>query len=352
MKIRLVILEDDKSYLNRITAVFNTKYMDKLEIYSFTSEEGIYRTLAASRIDVFLAGDAFEIDTQKVPPRCGFAYLVHSSDIESLRGEPALCKFQKAELIYKQILNIFAEKTVAITGSGLEGRGRVILFTGAAGGVGCTSAAMGCSMYFAGRGKKAVYLNLEILGNADGFFRGEGQGNFSDIIYAVKSRKANLSLKLESLVKQDTSGAFFFSAPNTALDMLELKPEEISRIIAELKSSCGYDYVILDISMQFGKELLNLFQNCSNVVFVSDGSVTANDKTARMLRSMDILEEQGEGRRMYDTGILYNRFSSRNSVKLKESGIREIGGIKRFEECSPRQLCVKISEQDVFRSLE
>lgn len=352
MKIRLAILEDDKSYLNRITAVFNTKYMDKLEIYSFTSEEGIYRALAASRIDVFLAGDAFEIDTQKVPPRCGFAYLVHSSDIESLRGEPALCKFQKAELIYKQILNIFAEKTVAITGSGLEGRGRVILFTGAAGGVGCTSVAAGCAMYFAGKGKKAVYLNLEILGNADVFFRGEGQGNFSDIIYAVKSRKANLSLKLESLVKQDTSGAFFFSTSNTALDMLELKPEEIRQIIAELKSSCGYDYVILDVSMQFGKELLNFFQNCSDVVFVSDGSVTANDKTARMLRAMDILEEQGEGRRMYDTGILYNRFSSRNSVKLKESGIREIGGIKRFEECSSRQLCVKISEQDVFRGLE
>ena len=345
-------MEDDKSYLNRITAVFHTKYVEKLEIYSFTSAEGIYRTLEASRIDVFLAGDAFEIDRQKVPTRCGFAYLVRSADIESLRGEPVLCKFQKAELIYKQILNIFAEKTVAITGSGLEGGGRVILFTGAAGGVGCTSVAAGCAMYFAGKGKRAVYLNLETLGNADSFFRGDGQGNFSDIIYAVKSRKANLSLKLESLVKQDASGAFFLSAPNTALDMLELKPEEIRQIIAELKSSCGYDYVILDVSMQFGRELLALFRNCSDVVFVSDGSVTANDKTARMLRAMEILEEQEDGRRMYDTSILYNRFSSRASGKIKEPGIREMGGIKRFEECSPGQLCAKISEQDVFRRLE
>ncbi|MCI9143535.1 MAG: chromosome partitioning protein ParA [Lachnospiraceae bacterium] len=352
MKIRLAILEDDRSYLNRITTVFNTKYMDKLEIYSFTSEQGIYHTLAASRIDVLLASDAFEIDIQKVPPRCGFAYLVYSADIESVRGEPALCKFQKAELIYKQILNIFAEKTVAITGSNQEGGARVILFTGAAGGVGCTSVAVGCAMYFAGKGKRAVYLNLETIGNADSFFRGEGQGNFSDIIYAVKSRKANLSLKLESLVKQDTSGAFFFSAPNTALDMLELKPEEIRQIIAELRSSCGYDYVILDISMQFGREMSAFFQNCSSVVFISDGSVTANDKTARMLRAMEILEEQGDGRRMYDMGILYNRFSSRTSGKMKDTGIREIGGIKRFEECSPRQLGVKISEQDVFRGLE
>lgn len=177
MKIRLAILEN----VNRITAVFNAKYTDKLEVYSSTAEDEIFHILAESRIDVFLASDRFKIDTQKVPAGCGFAYLVDSADIESLWGEPALCKFQKVELIYKQILNIFSEKAAAITGGSMPGEGKALAFAGASGGVGCSSAAAACTMYFAGKGKKAVYLNLETFGNADLYFSGMGQGNFSDI---------------------------------------------------------------------------------------------------------------------------------------------------------------------------
>ena len=36
MKIKVALLDKDKEYLNRLTGVFNTKYADKLEVYSFT----------------------------------------------------------------------------------------------------------------------------------------------------------------------------------------------------------------------------------------------------------------------------------------------------------------------------
>ena len=39
MKIKLLILDKDKSYLNRIASVFYTKYPDKFEIYTFTEQE-------------------------------------------------------------------------------------------------------------------------------------------------------------------------------------------------------------------------------------------------------------------------------------------------------------------------
>lgn len=352
MKIRLAILENDEFYLNRITTVINTKYTDKLELCSFTTEEDAYAMLAEQRIDVFLASDMFEIDTQKIPARCGFAYLVDSVDIQSFRGESALCKFQKVELIYKQILNLFSEKAAMITGNNAADRGKVILFTGASGGVGCSSVAASCAVYFARKGKRAIYLNLEILGDVDSYFSGEGQGNFSDVIYAVKSRKANLQMKLDSLVKRDPTGTFFFSAPNTALDMMELKAEEIKQIIAELKSSCGYDYIILDMDIRFGNELMNWFKYCNDIVFVSDGAEVTNVKLKRMFQAMRILEEQSGERWMYDVSILYNRFNSRTSEKAVGLNIRELGGIKRFEDYSVAQLITKISELNVFQNLE
>lgn len=352
MKIRLAILESDLFYLNRIANVINTKYTDKLELYSFTTEEKIYDELSRQKIDVFLANGEFEIDMQKIPARCEFAYLVDSVDIQSLRGKPALCKFQKVELIYKQILSMFSEKAAIITGNNMSGRGKAILFTGVAGGVGCSSAAAACAVYFAVKGKKTIYLNLESLGDADCYFRGEGQGNFSDIIYAVKSKKVNLPMKLDSLVKQDSTGVYFFSACNTALDMLELKSEEIKHLIEDLRSSCGYEYIILDMDMRFGNELMQWFKNSDDVVLVSDGAETANIKIKRMLRAMRLLEEQGNERWMYDISILYNRFNSRTSVKTDGLDIREIGGIKRYEDYTEAQLILKISELDVFQKLE
>lgn len=38
MKIKVALLDKDKEYLDRLTGVFNTKYADKLEVYSFTDE--------------------------------------------------------------------------------------------------------------------------------------------------------------------------------------------------------------------------------------------------------------------------------------------------------------------------
>ena len=101
MRIKLAILERDQSYLNRIVTAFSTKYADKFEIYSFTDKDMAIATLGTARIDVLVASDAFDIDVTALPARCGFAYFVDSADIDHVNEQRAICKFQKADLIYK-----------------------------------------------------------------------------------------------------------------------------------------------------------------------------------------------------------------------------------------------------------
>ena len=74
-------------------------------------------------------------------------------------------------------------------------------------------------MQCAGRGNNVLYLNLEKFGSSDVFFSGEGQFTMSDIIFALKGRKANLAMKLQSCVKKATCGGDFFSTSQTALDI-------------------------------------------------------------------------------------------------------------------------------------
>lgn len=70
MKIKLAILEEDKGYLNRIVSVFNTKYSDKFEIYSFTEMDVALQTLEQAKVDVILVDEQYDVDFNKIPQRC------------------------------------------------------------------------------------------------------------------------------------------------------------------------------------------------------------------------------------------------------------------------------------------
>ena len=130
MRIKLAILESDQSYLNRIVTAFNTKYADKFEIYSFTDKALALSTLDSNRIDVLVASDAFDIDITALPKRCGFAYFVDSPDVDQLNNQRAICKFQKADLIYKQILSIYSENSGRVAGLKLgDDHTKVIAFS-------------------------------------------------------------------------------------------------------------------------------------------------------------------------------------------------------------------------------
>lgn len=353
MKIKLAILEADKAYLNRLVTAFSVKYSDKLEIYSFTEEETAYQALGESRINVFLASDSFQIDTSRIPAKCGFAYIVDAMGIETLRNEQVINKFQKADLIYKHILSIFSETATEITGVSMDSGegGKTIAFLSASGGTGASSVAAACAVRFAKLGKKVLYLNLEQFGTADVFFNAEGNGDFGDIIYAIKSKKGNLSMKLESTVKQDTSGVYFYSSTQMALDMAELNSEEISSVLGNIRMCGGYDYIILDMDFSLEKSETDVLRECNQIVFVNDGSPTSNQKLSRVIASMKVLEEQNQWNLLGRCGVLYNRFSSKTSDILEIPEVTVIGGIKRYEGYGVEQLIEQLSQIEVLNEL-
>lgn len=353
MKIKLAILEKDKTYLERLVSAFSIKYSDKLEIYSFTGKDVALSSIEQNKIDVFLANESFEIERKAIPSHCAFAYLVDSVGIESMRNEVAISKFQKVDLIYKQILKIFSENSSNITGLHFDENesGKIIAFQSPAGGTGCSTAAAACAVNFANRGKKVLYLNLEKFGSVDVFFTSDGTSDFSDIIYAIKSKKGNIALKLESAVKQDQTGVYFYSEPKMALDMVELTPQEIKQLISDLKLFGGYDYIIVDFKFSINKSTIDILKDCNSIVLISDGSEISNRKLERAVESLNIIEQQTEIKILMRCGILYNRVSSKTSKKPNLTDIKEYGGIKRFEGYQSHQILGELAKLTVFDSL-
>lgn len=352
MKIKLAILEKDRSYLTRMVSTFGTKYSDKFEIYSFTDPAVAMANLNSAKIDVLLASDSFDINVKDLPNRCGFAYLVDSADIGMLNDQRAICKFQKADLIYKQILSVYSEKASSITGFKMNSdESAVIAFCSPAGGVGSSTMAAACAIHFASQGKKTLYLNLEKFGSADLFFSGDGQFDMSDIIFALKSKKANLHLKLESCVKQDPRGVYFYSQPKIALDMLELNLEEVQRLLNELKVTGDYEYIILDLDFSLAKDALKFYHQAQAVVLVSDGSTNANTKVERAFTALATMEQNADAPLTSRICLVYNRVSSKNSQSVKVEGLRDLGGAPVYVHSTVDQVLTQLSGKDFYNSI-
>ena len=349
MKIRLAILEKDTSYLNRIVSVFSTKYADKFEIYSFTDLAVAMSSLEEAKIDVLVSDDAFDVNVAELPKRCGFAYFVDTADIDMEREQRAICKFQKADLIYKQILSIYAEKASSISSLKLDDDNtKICMFQSVSGGTGASSMAAAAALHFAARNKKTLYLNLERFGGADVFFTGEGQFDMSDIIFALKSKKANLALKLESCVKQDERGVSFYSQSKIALDMLELDCEEILRLISELQLTGSYDYIVIDRDFGLDEDSLKICRQAHSIVWVGDGSEISNSKILRAYQGLTALGQNADSPLTNRLCLAYNKFSNKTGRTLTEAGIRAIGGAPRYEHATTAQVVEQLCRMDML----
>jgi cellulose biosynthesis protein BcsQ len=353
MKIKLGILEKDTGYLNRMVPAFGAKYADKLEIYSFTDKQIALDTVESARIDVLIASDVFDIDIVALPKRCGFAYFVDSSDVEIINNQKAICKFQKAELIYKQILSIYAEKAENVSGVKLNDKaGRVIAFVSASGGVGSSSAAAACAIHYAARGKKTLYLNLEKFGDPDRFFSAEGQFDLSDVIFAVKSKKSNLQMKLESYVRHDPRGVYFFATTKVALDIMEFGSREILQLLTELELTGAYEYIILDLDFALEQESLDILRATNTIVMVSDGSELGNSKTYRAYVALNILEQDKDALITQRMKLLYNKFSNKTGKTLAETELKELGGAPRYQHATTQEIISALAALDLFDRID
>lgn len=350
MKIKLAILESDSGYLNRVVPMFINRFADELEIYSFTDVVAATECLEEKKIDVFLASNVFKIDFSKIPNRCGFAYLVESLDIDGIDGYRAICKFQKGELIYKQILSIYSEHIPNITGiSNYEnGAMKTIAFCSPAGGVGTSTAAAACAISLASRGYRVLYINAEVYGDSDVFFSCDGQFDFSEVIYAVKSNKTNRSMKLQSTVKQDATGVYYYSSVKIALDMMEMTEDDYINLQNEFKALGCYDFVIMDMEFPKTQEAYKFFRYCNSIVFVVDDTDQNKYKVSKALRSIQILDSQSDYALEPRLWLLKNKCIAND---IEQNEIRVLGTVPMYQPVLPAQMARQIALSNMFEQL-
>lgn len=314
MQIRLVIGEGDNRYLNNLIRFLEKNYMDKLEIFSFSTPDMLRNYLKSGLADVILIDENFGIGVDEIEGYGKAAYLCDNILETGRDGARTIAKYKKPDLIYKDILDIYAEKGKrAVFGDGSAHLGNLILVTGCSGGTGASTFAAALAKQYATRNKKTLYLNLEPMGSAADFFTGNGTYCFEDVIFALKSQRTDILLKMESTVRTDRSGVDFFEPCSMSMYMLELTHEDIIKTMEALKRSKNYDYVVIDMNLKVSGEFMEIMNCMNRIILVQDGSETSNSKFLRTMEALQILENQMDINIMSIMSVVYNRFSSSKS---------------------------------------
>ena len=350
MKIKVALLDKDKTYLDRIAGVFNARYMEELEIYAFTELNTALAALQKYRIDVLIADDSFDVNVDDSKIKSEIAYFVESHGIEKIKERPAICKYQKSEVIYKQILNLFSDKVDSIQKAYANtGRCKTILFSSPSGGTGTMTMSIAASLFYQKHGNRVFYLNLDPLNSSDLILGGESQFTMSDAIFAVKSRKGNLDLKLESYMCSSLEGVGFFRQAKVALDMLELKGDDIDILVNSVEKSGKYDVLIINKPFRLSKAINNYLKKYDAMVSVSDGSDEVN---YRLVRAFDSLQLMLDDEILLDKiKLIYNKFGSETGKMLSTDRIATIGGAPKYKGATTRQIAEKLSEMTFWEDI-
>ena len=352
MKIKVAILDSDNNYLKKITNVFNQKYADKVEIHSFTNADIAIEQLASERINIMLIDENYMQAAKEVSKQYNPIIMTDTNGIDNVEGISAICKYQKVDSIYKKILAIYSDNSnYSISISGEKEKGNIVMYASVAGGVGTSTMAIGYAINRAKLGKRVLYLDFNTISNVSAFLSGEGQYTFSDVLFAVKSKKNNLSMKLVSTVKKDISGVEYFEETSNVLDMTEMSDDDAITIIKEIEMLGEYDYIIVDASFSLSKAFVTFMEKAQKIIIVSDGNVAANTKVVKTYEALKLYEGRTNIPYTNKIGVIYNRFSNKTGHTIENGELKNIGGVPKFQDAKEREVIEHISGLGFYNNI-
>lgn len=352
MRMKLVICTTDENYASRFVDYFNVHYGDKIELSQFTDYSLVKEFVQTKNIDICLLGAEFVEDETNIEVGKAVPIILTEEKDEDFEVK-TIFKYQKAEFIYKELLNVLADRKTGVKMFRRRdpGQARSYAFCSPSGGSGATTAAIAYAMNLA-KTKSVLYLDLQQFSNSGVALKGEGNGKFDDVIFALKSKRSNLAMKLESVVRTSKEKVCFYECCDNPLDMQELTADEIKMLLEEILSSGVYQEVIIDIDNCLRPIEIAVMEQVDSIVCVAGGNDENEMKFAKYHRCLELIEKRNQKELVDKMVVFYNKFSNKTSRDITNGLAPVVGGIPRFEGVQMAGIAGRAAVMDVFEDLK
>lgn len=279
MKIKLAIIDPDSHFLSKISLYYSLHHAGDLNVSTYSTVNSFASTQSLHKFDLLWVNPEMEGAEEVFQGANNLVYISESKSIVSIHHLKAICKYQKPEIIYKKLLQVYSEsensqKFGFAMGDSLGSN--LILVEGLSGGVGTTSVACAICRKLSESGKNVLYFNPEAYNSTTLLFSGEGEFGLSDLLYSFKSNRGNFGLKIKSFEKHDSSGVVFFDGWNMPTDRFHTSDADIIQLLKAILELKIYDYIIFDGALSDHSQWLQLSDSASACVWVFDQSLKSD----------------------------------------------------------------------------
>lgn len=355
MKIRVFICSEDTLYCEKLVNYFNSHYYDKFQWNVYTQSAYLQQIFQSDMVDIILVGEEMKEEIRKLDESLlGSQLWVYLTEqiYEQEEGVRYLSKYCRADQIYRDLLDLYARKehvryeNLSI----VSGKTTFIAFVSASGGVGASTIACAAAKALS-QMEKVLYLNLEDLGSCKLSFPGEGKPGLDELVYAIKSRRNTLELKIESSVSRNGAGSYYFRECGNPMDLKTLSPEEVGELLKAIEALKVYDKVIIDLGNGLQDKELTVMSMANRVVMLMDKSEIADVKLQRYLKFVQTAEEIQKIDIISKMCIYFNK--TLKSVKLPEQMMQiKVGGVfPLIENGDYLGIIDKIAQMELLRGI-
>lgn len=106
MKCKVVILEQDQNYQNRLLVALREKFQGIVEVIPCHNQSEILTMIETHQPDLFVINERIDFDLAEIPEECATACFTEFRTADKVKDKPAICKYQKVKDISSQLIEI------------------------------------------------------------------------------------------------------------------------------------------------------------------------------------------------------------------------------------------------------
>ena len=292
MVIRIAIADTNREYVERMTEVLEEN--DDLHLAVFTDKKSLETALASTRFDILLFDPSIYDGSVNTGKNTLQILLWDGTSVipEAVREVPKVKKYQRISLIYKNILDLYADVVGNVGNLPGQVKTKVLAFYSPAGGAGKTTCALVAASQLAAQGFHVLYLNFEEMASEDSYLPQQLEKGMSDIL-ADLGENINFQMKVESLLQTKQENFYYLNHFDSPNDLADLKPEELEEFVSLFAQAGMFDALVIDMGTVLNERALRLFELADHIVVVEKPDSFAQTKLGRFYSQLHIMNEYG-----------------------------------------------------------
>ncbi len=320
----MAVWDVDACYAERFADVVNQKEKVPFTVVPFTSLETLKAYAKEHTIEILLVSGSVPAEQLKDMGARSVVTLAEGEIVSSTGDYPSVYKYQSTDSVIREIMAYYCEKPQPMLVA-VGRRARILGIYSPVARCLKTSLALTMGQQLA-RDGKVLYIGFELFSGFGSLLGENGKGDLSDVLYFFRQESFSV-IRLKSIV-YNWKDMDYIPPVRYPEDLEQLTGEEAARLVEQLASECGYEYIIVDTGQAICN-VIPLLDRCDIVYMPIKEDGVSSAKLETFEQYLDVSHQKMLRERIMRVKLPYHSSFGRKDTYMEQLLWGELGDYVR-----------------------